>query len=83
MTLLFQLPDLKQRGATESWRCAGCDTQIRGIEHGLPTFCAFCGVWAQWRPDSDEQEARGLSAWDDDGGQSSTQPRADRGAALQ
>jgi hypothetical protein len=83
MKMLFQMPSIEQRGLGVGWRCAGCDMQVRGTEHGLPAFCAFCGAWAQWRRQGDELWAQALNAWEDDGGWSSAQYQADRVAARQ
>jgi hypothetical protein len=67
-------------GASMEWRCAGCDSRIRGVEQGLPAFCPFCSAWAQWRRRGDELWAQAISGWEDDGGPSSAS-RADHAVA--
>lgn len=81
MKMLAQTPYAEQHGMSVAWRCAGCDMQVRGPEHGLPMFCAFCRAWAQWRRQGDELWAHALTTWEDDGGPPSAQYQANRAAA--
>jgi hypothetical protein len=67
--MVFQMPNtLPGQGISVEWRCAGCGVSIRGTEHELPTFCAFCKAWAQWRREDDDAWARAVSGSQDDGG---------------
>jgi hypothetical protein len=74
MNMLFQMPNgISLRAASADWRCVGCGASVQGTQHRLPTFCAFCQPWAQWRREGDKAWARALSRWEDDGGRSARQ----------
>ena len=72
--MLFQMPNgIPLETVSADWRCTGCGASVRGTQHRLPTFCAFCRAWAQWRREGDSAWARALSGWEDDGGRSAVQ----------
>lgn len=74
MKMLFRMPNpVLPQGISLEWRCTGCGAAIRGTEHELPTFCAFCSAWAQWRRDDDAAWARAVGGWEDDGGVTAVQ----------